>query len=457
MSTEDKRIKIMKEGKPYYAISKMSIPVVIGMMVMVFYNLVDTFFIGLMNDPLKLAASNLAMPVMVLSMAIASMVGTGAASYIARSLGENKLKRANKTLVISFVIIAVFAAILMTIGISLVNSIVNTLGASEGTFSYTKDYVEVLFWGAFFVMGNYALGQLLRSEGSTMISMIGMLIGTAANIILDPIMIFTLGWGVRGAAIATVAGNALGMIYYLYCYFSAKTLLSLKWSQLSWDTQIIKEIFYIGVPASLEQLLAMVAIILNNNIAAAYGDLTIAAQGVVSKVMSVGNYIYMGFAAGSQPIMGYNYGARNYKRMKQLLKASIVITCSVEFVIMCIFGIFAAPIIGIFTNDAEVIRIGVIILHALMLSLPFIGATSTSRITFQAMGKPMSAFVITLVRQGVLYIPLLLILNSVAGFKGYIYAQPITEVIMMVASVLYLLLTLKKLENNSKSDLELSA
>ncbi len=454
MKEEDKRIQIMRDGKPYQAITKMSLPVVIGMMVMVLYNLVDTYFIGLMNDPLKLAASNLAMPIMMVSMAISSMVGTGAASYIARSLGANKKDRADKTLMISVYLIAAFAIILTIVGLCFVNPIVSLLGGSEGTSVYTKDYVEVLLIGAIFIMGNYSIGQLLRAEGSTMISMVGMLIGTIVNIILDPIMIFVFGWGVRGAAIATVAGNALGMGYYIFCYFSGKALLKWEWSNFSWDKPIFKEIFFIGIPGTLEQLLTTAAIIINNNIAASYGDMTVAAQGVVAKVMTIGNYVYMGFAAGSQPIMGYNYGAKNYKRMKELLKASLVITCSVEFVIMCSFGVFAPQIIGIFTNDPVVISTGVTILRALMLSLPFIGATSTSRITFQAMGKPMSALIITLVRQGVLYIPLLLILNAVAGFYGYIYAQPITEVTMMIASVTYLVVVLKKLERRTELDME---
>lgn len=446
MNKNDKRILLMKEANPYSAIFRLSVPVVMGMMIMVLYNLVDTYFIGLMDDPLKLAASNLAMPIMMISIAASSVVATGAASYIARSLGADKVDIANKTLVISIYIIIGFSVVITLFGLIFINPIIKLLGASDTIFNYTKQYVRVMLIGTIFIMGNYSVGQLLRSEGSTLISMKGMMLGTVVNIILDPIMIFTFNWGVKGAAIATVLGNVLGLVYYIFCYYNKKTLLTLDIRNFSLDMTIFKEIFYIGIPASLEQLFTILAVVINNNLAASYGDFTIAAQGVVSKVMTVGNYIYMGFAAGSQPIMGYNYGSNNFKRMKEILKASLITTCSVELVVMCLFGLFASNIVGIFSNNVEVIAIGTTILHASMLNLPFIGATSTSRITFQSMGKPLPAFIITIIRQGVLYIPLLLILNRFFKFYGYIYAQPITEFIMMILSVSYLLYTLKKLQ-----------
>lgn len=441
---EDKRILTMRDEKPIKAVVTMSVPVIIGMMVMVLYNLVDTYFIGKLNDPTKLAATSLSMPTMMICVAVASMVGTGAASYIARSLGANRKDRAEATLVISMAILCIFSLIITVFGLGFLNQIVKILGANKETQLYTSQYVKILMSGTIFIMSNYALGQLLRAEGSTKIAMFGMLIGTLANIILDPIMIFTLGWDVKGAAIATVIGNLVGNVYCLLCYIKKKSLLELNFKLLSFDKQILKEIFYVGIPATLEQLLTVLAIVVNNNIAATYGYMTVAAMGITSKVMTIGNYIYMGFAAGSQPLMGYNYGSKNLKRMKSILKAAVLTTSCSEICIMIIFCIFAPQIVGIFTTNKEVIDIGKTVLRAVMLVLPCVGATSISRVTFQSMGKPMPALIITIFRQGFLYIPLLVLLNKYLGFNGFIYSQPITEAIMMIISVSFLLGVLKK-------------
>ena len=209
--------------------------------------------------------------------------------------------------------------------------------------------------------------------------------------------------------------------------------------------EILREIFWVGIPATLETLLTSVAYIINNNLAVAYGELTVAAMGVSQKIMTIGTYIYQGLATGTQPIMGYNYGAKNYKRMLSVLKSGILVLSSIELCVMAIFGIFAPQLIGIFSDSPEVIENGIRVLRANMCILPFVGAISMSRISFQSMGKAQYAFVITLMRQLFLYVPLLLILNRSLGFFGMIWAQPITEVIMMMVSVSMLVNMIQKL------------
>ena len=190
-----------------------------------------------------------------------------------------------------------------------------------------------------------------------------------------------------------------------------------------------------GVPATLETLLTSAAYIVNNNLAVGYGELTVAAMGIAQKILSLGNYVYQGFAAGTQPIMGYNYGARSYRRMIDVLKAGVMVVSATELCIMAVYGIFAPSLIGIFTDSAEVIATGSMVLRTIMWILPFVGSTSMSRMSFQAMGKPQYAFGITLMRQLILYVPLLLILNKLFGFGGMIWAQPVTEAVMMAVSV----------------------
>ncbi len=432
---EDKRIYTLSEEKPAKAVIKLGVPLIAGMFIMVLYNLVDTYFIGLMRDDYQLAAVNLAYPVMMISIAISNMIATGASSLIARSLGADDEKKARHTLTVGFEFTLLGSVLVTVLGILLLDNIVVGLGAKENTFDYTRQYVFIILLGSLFTMGNYTAGQLLRSEGSVRHSIIGMVAGTIVNIILDPIFIFGLKLQIRGAAVATILGNGVGMLISLCIYASGRSLLRPSLKMLRPTGEILREIFWVGVPATLETLLTSVAYIVNNNLAVAYGELTVAAMGVSQKVMSLGNYVYQGFAAGTQPLMGYNYGAKNYRRMLDVLKSGVLVVSSVELCIMGIFGIFAPQLIGIFTDSPEVIATGAKVLRTIMCILPFVGAVSMSRTSFQAMGKAQYAFVITLIRQLILYVPLLLILDHIFGFDGMIWAQPITEIIMMAVSV----------------------
>lgn len=444
MSKEDKRIYTMAEEKTAKAVIKMGIPVTMGMLFMVAYNLVDTYFVGLLNDDFQLAATNLAYPIMMVTIAIAGIVGNGGASYIARCIGAGNKEEAEHTLTIGFELIVISGIVIAILGMLFINPIITILGAKENTFDYTRDYCSVMLVGSVLTMGNYAVGQLLRSEGSTFYSMIGMIAGTIANIILDPLFIFSLKLQIRGAAIATVLGNGIGVIIFLSFYFRKKTILSPSVKYLGMDMSIIKEIMWVGIPHTLEQFFTTAAMIVNNNLASGYSELTVAAMGIANKIMSFGNYIYQGMAAGCQPLMGYNYGAKNYGRMRELIRSGVVVITAMELVVLGIYGIFAPAMIGVFSESPEVIQVGTTTLRAFMLMLPFVGSTSLVRNTFNAMGKPLYAFGITIVRQLVLYIPFLLLFNAVWGYNGLIHAQPVEESICMVFSLVLLFTNLRK-------------
>lgn len=435
---EDKRIYILSQEKPVKAVVRMSIPLILGMFIMVLYNLVDTYFIGLTGDDYQLAAVNLSYPVMMVTVAISNMIGTGASSYIARCLGAGDRSKAEHTLTAAFTLTFINSLIVTALGLAFLPALTNLLGARDNTFIFTKQYVQVILLGSFFTMGSYTSGALLRSEGSVRYSMTGMVVGTVMNIVLDPLFIFVLDMQVRGAAIATILSNAAGFGVSLLYYAGGKTLLRPSLSKLVPTGEILLQIYWVGVPASLETLLTSAAYMVNNNLAVSYGELTVAATGIAQKVLSLGSYVYQGFASGTQPIMGYNYGARNTGRMKSVLKAGVLTVTGTEFALMLIYGVSAPFLIGIFTDSAEVIDIGTKVLRRLMFILPFVGTVSMCRMSFQAMGKPLYAFGITLVRQLVLYIPLLLILNRLFRFSGMLWAQPITEAFMMAASLLLL-------------------
>ena len=439
MTKTDKRIYTLAQEKPVKAVLKMGLPLVAGMFVMALYNIVDTYFIGMTHDDYQLAAVSLAYPVMMIAVALSNMISTGAASLIARSMGAQEKDVADHAVTVGFSLTVLFSVIVTAVGLIFLMPIVKGLGAQENTFEYTAQYVQVILIGSLCVMGNYIFGQLLRSEGSVRYSVVGMIAGTLLNMLLDPLFIFTLGMQVRGAAVATVLGNAAGMIISILFYLRKKTLLRPSLKYILPTKMILKEIFWVGVPASLETLLTSIAYIVLNKLSVSYGELTVAAMGVSQKIMSIGSYIYQGMTAGAQPVMGYNYGAHKFKRMRSILKAGILVTSAMEILVMVVFGIFAPQLIGLFSESPEVIAIGSRALRTIMFILPFVGAVSMSRSSFQAMGKPQYAFGITLVRQLFLYVPLLFLFNRLFGFDGMLCAQPVTELIMMIASVALLL------------------
>lgn len=446
---EDKKIKVLRDEKVTKAILKLSVPMVMGMMIQVLYNLVDTYFIGKLNDPSQLAAANISLPVFMMLMAIAGIIGSGASSYISRCLGNKDYEEANKTISIATVLLVIMSIIVMIGGILLSPSLAKMLGANDATFDYTYRYIVIMFIGAIPVMCSYALGQLLRSEGNIMQSVIGLTLGTVINIVLDPILIFTFDMQITGAAIATVIGQLSTLLYFTYAFLSGKTTLKINFKKFKYDRVIFKEIFTIGVPASLNQMLMGFANVIANNIAIQYGTLTVAGMGVAMKIMTIGTFVFMGFSAGCQPLVGYNYGCNNTPRVKEIIKKGIIITSIIGVSLALIFGLFSNTLIGLFTTEPEVIEVGAVILRALILSLPFVGGQMIATTSAQSMGKVMVAFILSISRQGILYMPLLIILNKVFGFEGFIYAQPITDSIMLVFSSFLLFRIMK--ETTSKS------
>ena len=258
---KDRRIYVLSEEKPVKAVIRLGVPLIAGMFIMVFYNMVDTFFIGLMRDDYQLAAVNLAYPVMMISIAISNIVGTGASSLIARSLGAKRMDRACRTLTAGFELTVVNSLAVTCLGMAFLPAIVKGLGAQSNTFLYTEQYTRIIILGSLFTMGNYTSGQLLRSEGSVKYSVLGMIAGTLVNIVLDPVFIFALGLEIRGAAIATILGNAAGMAISLWLYAGGKTLLKPSLRFLKPEGKILAEIYWVGIPASLETMLTSAAYI----------------------------------------------------------------------------------------------------------------------------------------------------------------------------------------------------
>lgn len=434
----DKRIDLLAHQPVVKAILKLSIPMIMGMMVQVLYNLVDTYFIGLLGDANQLAAANMALPIFVMLMGIASIIGTGASSYISRCLGKQDFEEANKTTSIAAILLGIIAIAVTILGLIFCKPIAEILGATGDTYTYTYQYISIMFIGAIGVIGNFAFGQLLRAEGNATRSMMGMVIGTVLNLILDPVFIFVFDLGVAGAALATILGNIVGFIYYVVCFLKGKTLIKIRIKLFKMDKIILAEIFKIGLPSSLSQILMGGATIIANNIGIAYGTETVAALGVATKIMMIGTFIFIGFSSGCQPLIGYNYGAHNFDRVKAIIKKGTQLTTLVGIGLLILFGLSSSVLIGIFTKDLEVISKGSTIFKALIWSLPFLGGQMIVTVATQSMGKAIPSIVLSLSRQGLLYIPLVIVLNSAFGFNGFIFAQPITDIVMSILAQLYI-------------------
>lgn len=429
------------------AVAVMAIPTMISMLVVVIYNMADTFFIGQTGDPMQVAAVSLATPVFMIFMALGNLFGIGGSSAISRALGEKKADRAKH--ISSFCCygslgLGVIVALIYMIGM---DGILHLIGASENTIGHARTYLTYIAFGGPFIMFGTAFGNILRGEGAARESMIGNLIGTVVNIVLDPIMILVLGWGVAGAAIATVIGNMAASAFYLAYFMKKKSSLSIRLKDFKAGERIATSVMTIGIPASLNNILMSFANIVLNQVLVSYGDTPVAAMGVAMKVNMLVVLLQIGLCAGIQPLIGYNYGARNKKRLLGVFRFTGL--CAVVMGTVLTVGMVIArrSLIQVFINDADVIRYGIQMVIALQLSGPFIGILFLCINTIQGMGKALPSLILTVCRQGLLFIPLVLGLNAAFGLDGVIYAQPAADYLSILLAVGICLGIFKKLEH----------
>jgi len=298
-------------------------------------------------------------------------------------------------------------------------------------------------------MCNYAMGQLLRAEGGAKEAMFGMLIGTVVNIALDPVFIFVFKMRATGAAVATVIANVFGLVYYFSVYLRKKSMVHISIKYFSFDRQIISEILKIGIPSSLNQLLLSVANIFTNNFAALYGSIAVAAMGIAGRINMIPIYLILGVAIGCQPLIGYSYGANMYSRLNEIIRKAVIIASSMSISFMGLFMVFSREFISFFIKDPEVVKTGSTILIALSLSLLVLGVQIVIMNAIQAMGKAIPSLIISISRQGLMFIPLLFILNRLFAFNGFIYAQPIADLCTVVLAIFLFLVIMKKMKKKN--------
>ena len=416
------------------AVSKMAIPSVISSLVTVVYNMADTFFVGQTGDALQVAAVSLTNPIFILFMAFANMFGMGGSAAASMALGQKNEKRVRQVSAFvtyaSLIVGVLFAVILLVF----TGPILSLFGADAQTYEYARGYTVYVAVGAPFIIWSAAASFVVRAEGASREAMIGSMIGTIANIVLDPIFISGFGMGAAGAAIATTIGNLMASAYYLWYFLRRSKVMSLRPKDLTCREGILKGVCSTGLPTAIFSALMSVSTIALNQILVAYGNDPVAAIGIVFKANMFITFLQMGLANGIQPLLGYSYGAGSMKRFQEVERFTKKCCVIVGVAATVLFFVAREPIIRLFISDNDVVRYGVEMLVAYMVSGPFIGILFVNMNCMQSVEHAWPATILSVMRQGVLLIPLLYLLEAVAGLDGVIYGQAITDYIAVILS-----------------------
>lgn len=443
---KDDRIKSLKNLSVSKAIMKMAIPSIIGLLVVAIYNIVDTMFVAWLGTEAT-GATQIVFPIVMGLSAIGLTFGIGGGSYISRLLGESEKNKASKVASTSFFVALAIGIATTIFGIMFIEQILTLFGATSTIMPLAKEYGIYIMLGASAQIVNMTLNNLLRSEGSAKQSMIGMLIGAVLNIALDPIFIFVFGLGVKGAAIATTISQFVTMFILLSQYIRAKSILSIALSKVSFDISIIGEILKVGSPSFVRQILMSISLGLLNQAAGTFGgDTSIAAIGIVTRTMMISIYIIFGLSQGFQPVAGYNYGAKEYKRLSDSLKFTSMLNLGISVSSSALFLVFGKEILSIYKPSAEVLAISLEYIRYFAFSMILMSFTNVIGVYYQAVGKGLPALILSTARQGIFLIPLLLILPNMFGMYGVYLSQPISDVLTLILSVVMFIPTKKEVD-----------
>jgi putative MATE family efflux protein len=426
----------MEKAPVSSAIIRLALPMMLGSVAQMIYNMTDTFFIGQTGDPNMVAGISLAMPLFMVSQGFGNVFAMGAASYMARMLGAKNRDEARHTNAVSFYFVIAIGIVMTITLFFLRDPILRIIGTSDVTYPYARDYFSIISNFILFAMLNIAMAGQIRAEGAAHISTIGMLIGVVLNIILDPIFILVFDMGVAGAAWATNIGIIASVIYFLIYFTRGTSILSIKPSDFKPNKRMFAEIFKIGIPAAISNIIFSFVGVVTNIIAASYGDHVIAGSGISMRVTMLSFTLIMSLAMGYQPFAGFNFGARNIKRLTSGWKLTMLYTTCLAVFFTIIFWFFGRSIMVLFIRDELTIETGSKMMHAFLLGMPFLGLQMTMMVTFQALGKAIQATIVNMGRQFLVYLPLLFLLTRLFQFNGFIYAQPISDLITTAVSVL---------------------
>lgn len=441
------------EEKISKLLMEFSIPAIIGMVVNTLYNIVDRMYIGNIKDigGLALTGVGITMPIMTIIMAFGMLIGIGTSARISLKLGEHKREEAEKHLGNAFTLIIIASVLITIIGLVFMHKILGLFGASADTEVYAREYMQIIFFGTIFNMLSFGLNHSIRSDGSPKVAMLSMLIGAGTNIILDPIFIFVFGMGVRGAAIATVISQIVSTIWILYYFTKGKSNLKIKREYLSLDKAIVLSIFSIGVsPFSMQIAQSIVQVLANNALKTYGGDLAIGAMTIINSVAMIFMMPIFGLNQGSQPIIGYNYGAEKYKRVKQAVKSATIVATIIVSIGWIITQAAPHLLISIFNRDEQLVGIASTGMRIFLLMLPVVGAQVISSNYFQSIGKAKISMFLSLLRQVILLIPCLIILPKIFGLTGVWLAGAVSDGLSSLITLIIFFMSVRKLKDKEE-------
>lgn len=414
------------------AVLKNAVPAMAAMLMVLIYNLADTFFIAQTRNDILVAAVSLATPVFLIFMALGTVFGIGGTSVISRSLGQGRTEHAKK--VCSFCMwgcvtvgVVISAAFLL-----LMEQILELIGASADTWGPARTYLTIVALGGPFVLISSCFSNILRAEGQPNKAMMGQILGNLLNVLLDPVLILGFRWGIAGAAIATVAGNLAGAGYYLLHFLRGRSTLSVHIRDLSFRDGICTGVLAIGIPASLGSLLMSLSQIIINARMAGYGDMALAGIGVAMKVTMMTGMVCIGFGQGVQPLLGYCVGAGLWERFKKIMGFSILFSLGLSAAMTGLCYLLRGPIIRVFLTEPTSFDFALTFTSILLTTSFLFGVFYVLANALQAMGAAAQALVINLSRQGLIYIPALYILQALLGATGLAWAQPVADLLSTV-------------------------
>ncbi len=446
------RTKQMIEGKISGLLLKFSLPAIIGMVVHALYTFVDSVFVGRGVGELALAGITVGFPIVIIIMAFVMLIGMGATTLISIRLGENKGSEAELIAGNALGLFIVLGLGLTVLGLIFIEPLLVIFGASADVLPYSLDYMRIILLGILFVAFGLGMNNFIRAEGNPKIAMYTMLIGAITNIILDYVFIFIFHWGIKGAAIATVISYAVSSIWVLYYFLSGKSLLKIHLKNLRPRWPVVKKTMSVGFPVFAMQITNSVQnLILNRSLVYYGGDLALATIGILMSVAVLLVMPAMGISQGAQPIIGFNYGAQKLGRVKMTVKlAAIVATAIITFGFI-ISRFWPAQLIGFFNQNPELIKMGTGALLVFFMFLPLVGLQLIGAGYFQAVGKPVQATILSLSRQVIIFIPLLLILPLYWGLDGIWRAAALSDAGAFLLTGIWLWFEVKHLSRQGQT------
>lgn len=421
---------------------KLSTPVIVGMLVQALYNIIDTFFVARAYGTESVEAIgglSIAFPVQMMIMAVGIFLGTGGASIISRALGSKEINKAEKVLGNVFTLNLVVSILIGIPCLLFLDPILQLFGATPGILPYARQYLQIIIAGGIVFVFGVSVQNIVRAQGNTRLAMNAMLMSVGLNIILAPILIFGFGMGMQGAAIATVLSQGLASAWLLGYCIKGKGAVKFRSETLKPDTKIIKEISAIGLGSFVLDSASNVMMIFVYNALANYGgDAAIAVFGIIIKIFSFVFLPLLGIAFGLQPIVGYNYGAKKYERILEATKLALAATTVFGTFGLLVMTFFKAQLLGLFSTDPEYMEMGKTALTIMVLGTPLIGINVITTILFQALGKAKPAFILSISRQLLFLIPLVVVLPGLYGLTGVWVAFPVSDFLAFILSGLLL-------------------